>query len=127
MIINEFKKIAKGAIDLYRTAPYGGSLLIADLGLVPLVLNEPVLLGGVVVAGCGATELISRQIRLRDELENFVSRHGYVDKAFESTIGEWCARQTARVVAERHDCLEEYESLCARYKEKVRCAFLPHI
>ena len=127
-------KLIRRAIEDFRTAPIGFSVMasgllwpayyaveggpnITDLASLPMTVMH-VAMGSLAV---------SAQFRLRERLENFVERHGYSEEAFSTTTREWCARQTARIVCQKYGLLERYEELCDRQIDSQDFRRLPHI
>ena len=111
--------IVRWAGDTLRTAPFGFSLAAINLvsPVIGLVEDGPELsdlsampVSAFGLAMCGI--LVARQFRLRHRLERFVRNDGFNEAAFQRTTGEWCNRQTARVVCRNSGHLEEYEALC---------------
>ena len=122
-----FEKIKAGLgymVDFYRTAPFGETMFLINAGVITWNYDEPFLIGASLLGSLGAIGLTKKQFKLRKRLENSVSKHGYDDKAFETTIPEWCDRQTARLVAKNHGSLDNYIALCDTNKDRMSLANL---
>jgi len=123
----KFKAGLEYVVDLYRTAPFGETGFLINEGFIPLNYDNPILLIMNILGSLGGIGLSIKQFRLRKRLEKSVSDHGYADRAFETTLTEWCDRQTARVVAKNYNCLDNYDALCNSNKDRMFLANLGHI
>lgn len=129
-------------IESVRTAPFGMSYFATAAGYAGYQISEVVgsnngpldtatRLG--VSAALGAflshkgTWLVKRQFKRRDYLENSLKDGEFNEVDFGKTVPEWCMRQTARVVAEKHGRLEEYKELCDEHQAAQRLRWLPHV
>jgi len=112
--------------DFYRTAPLGETIFLMNAGQIPLNYDEPLLLGMNILGSLGCVALSAKQFKLRRRLENSVTEYGYNDRAFETTIPEWCDRQVARVVAKNYGNLDDYIALCKSNKDKMSLPNLKH-
>lgn len=107
------KTLFKKAIDFYKTAPVGETFVFYSLSMIPvdLSLNAPLLLVFPITGLISGVGLTRRQFKLRERLESSIEKFGYQDRVMELTTEEWCNRQTARVVAQDNDKLDEYNNL----------------
>ncbi|MBI5065871.1 hypothetical protein HZA97_06550 [Candidatus Woesearchaeota archaeon] len=126
------KKIKSGIStvwDFYRTAPFGEtSALILSHYAFEAFKKNLLLEGSLIVISAVFSVWVARdQFKLKKRLEDHIEDHGFTSEGFETTIPTWCGRQTARVVAEKHNCLDEYVKLCEQYKGTMSYRFLPHI
>ena len=108
------KKIRAGLkyiVDFYRTSPIGETLFLINAGQIPFNDN-PFLISMGIFGSLVGVAITTKQFKLRHRLESSVSKQGYNDKIFKTTIPEWCDRQTARVVAKNCGNLDDYVALC---------------
>ena len=123
------EKIKSGlgyAPDFYRTAPLGETIFLMSAGQIPLTYDDPLILGASILISLYGVALTAKQFRLRRRLEKSVSKHGYIDKVFETTNKKWCDRQTAIVVTKNCGNLDDYIALCESNKGKISFPSLGH-
>ena len=118
-MINSLKNKINLIADFYRTAPLGESFFVLNAGFMAVNYDRPLVFGLNLFATLGCVMLTKTQFDLRKRLENSVTKHGYDERVFETTISEWCDRQTARVVAKNYGYLEEYVSLYESNKDRI--------
>ena len=125
-MIEKIKAGLEYIADFYRTAPLGETIFLMNVGLIPLDYDEPIALGINIFGSLTGVALTAKQFELRQRLENLVSKQKYNDRAFETTIPEWCDRQVARVVAKKYGNLDDYVALCESNKDKMSLPNLRH-
>lgn len=123
----EKKPDLDGAWEFFRTAPLGETIILLNLAtlVMDLIANDPTYYYKFAGAALGAL-LTLRQFALRHRLEKSVQEYGYTDRAFGTTTHEWCARQTALVVADNCGNRAEYLQLCLRNREEMELPFVPN-
>lgn len=119
----------KPILDTIRATPLGSGFLALNLGLMAVgAYHESICFAAApILGGAISLRLAYNQQWLKKRLEELcVTEGGYSDRLFKATTGEWCDRQTARVVAENQGKLEEYTQLCEQNKERATLTWLPH-
>jgi hypothetical protein len=127
-------------IETIRTAPYGsaavifqsfmGSAAIYEFDHFDSPFAKAAALGMIAISALGGTmgaKLVGEQLELKERLEGIMDRRGYNDRIMAERTDEWCDRQTARVVCEKYDVLDQYEQLCEERKESAKFSWVPHI
>ena len=119
--------------DFYRIAPFGETIVVFEImaGIqafqhtesIPIILITSALLAMGVLSG---VVLAKRQFYLKTRLESALLKYGYSDKIFELFISEWCARQTALVVAEKYGCKESLLKFYKLHAREMSLPFLPN-
>ncbi|UZE94305.1 MAG: hypothetical protein IB618_01905 [Candidatus Pacearchaeota archaeon] len=125
-MIEKIKAGLEYIADFYRTAPVGETLFLMNAGPIPFTYDKPLLIGINILGSLICVHSTAKQFKLRRRLENSVSEHGYDDRAFETTILDWCDRQTARVVTKNCGNLDDYVALCDTNRERMSLANLRH-
>lgn len=114
--------------DFYRTAPFGEtSLALFGYYGFKAVREDPYFILPFLAAGVLGVLAVKKQFKLKRSLEDNIRENGFTSECFERTIPTWCGRQTARVVAEKHGCLDEYIKLCEQQKQLMTHNYIPHI
>lgn len=123
------KSLARILLDFYRVAPLGESLAL--LGIAASINNgennSTITLLSVIVGACGSA-LAGMQFQAKARLENAVRDNVFREKAYLGFTQEWCARQTALVVARDHGHTQEFKALIKRQRDKgeVELGFIPN-
>lgn len=128
-------------VESVRTAPFGMSYFGVAAGyagyqIMDVVEKSPTPPVGVAQLGIAAvfgafmstlgTSLVKRQFKRKEYLENSLRDGEFNEEDFGKTVPEWCMRQTARVVTQKHGQLERYKELCDDNIESQRLRYLPH-
>jgi hypothetical protein len=122
------RTIVRQVLDCVKTAPFG--IAITGMGIFNAALYHhhhdysSVAVPLVIISG--GIAIIGKQYQLRWRLEDICRKRGYSDRAFQLTTKEWCDRQTARMAADKHGKLPEYEALCERYRDQSRFTNIQH-
>lgn len=126
--------------DFYRIAPFGETIVVFEIMAavfeimaaiqvfqhtenIPIILITSALLAMGVLTG---VVLAKRQFDLKTRLENALLKYGYSDKIFELFVSEWCARQTALVVAEEYGYKENLLKFYKLHVREMNLRFLPN-
>jgi len=124
-MFKQIKKVSKQLIEGIRTAPVGTGYYVGGLLYMPTYNYYTLIIGG--IAALVGVLMIRTQFNEKNRLEKLIREEGYKDRIFKPTISEWCARQTARVVAKKYNCLDQYTELCENNKAIQELYFLKHI
>ncbi len=127
-MIKKIKSGISNVWEFYRTAPFAESTFVLLSYYVVEAFKDNNLLKGFTISGITLCSVaaVYHQFKLKKRLENHIQEHGFTKGGFEKTIPTWCGRQTARVVAEKHGCLDEYVKLCKQNREVMRDRYIPH-
>ncbi len=125
-MIGKIKAGLEYIADFYRTAPIPETIFLTSAGVIPFFYDEPLSMGVHIINSLICVAFTAKQFKLRCRLENSISEHGYDERIFETTIPEWCDRQTARVVAKKYGNLDDYVTLCDTNKGRISLSNLGH-
>ena len=87
-MIEKIKAGLEYVVGLYRTAPIGETMILINAGLITGIYDESFSIVFGVIGSLAGFSLTVQQFRLRKRLENSVSKHGYDNRAFKTTIHE---------------------------------------